>query len=79
MAQQLKGGLGTGKALELTTGSMAENEAVLESIGRDLLVFLAASVAVAPVSKKLGITPILGYLLMGAALGPHGLDMFSNR
>lgn len=58
--------------------SGVETGLVLESLGRDLLVFLAASVFVTPVSKKVGITPILGYLLIGALLGPHGLDMFAN-
>lgn len=51
---------------------------VLESIGRDLLVFLAASVLVTPVATALGVTPILGYLLAGALLGPHGFDVFAN-
>lgn len=56
----------------------AATSMVLESIGRDLLVFLSASVVVTPVASALGITPILGYLIAGAALGPHGLDVFSN-
>lgn len=51
---------------------------VLESIGRDLLVLLAATVVVMPLSKKIGISPILGYLIAGAILGPHALDVFSN-
>ncbi|KAL3909305.1 MAG: hypothetical protein SGILL_008137, partial [Bacillariaceae sp.] len=51
---------------------------VMESIGQDLLVFLAASVVVTPISKALNVTPILGYLVIGALLGPHGLDVFAN-
>jgi Sodium/hydrogen exchanger family len=51
---------------------------VLSSLGFDLLVFLAASVFVTPLCKIIGITPILGYLVIGAILGPHGLDVFSN-
>jgi len=51
---------------------------VLKSIGKDLLVFLSASVLVTPLCTTLGVTPILGYLLAGAALGSHGLDVFSN-
>ncbi|KAL3908944.1 MAG: hypothetical protein SGILL_008288, partial [Bacillariaceae sp.] len=51
---------------------------VMESIGQDLLVFLAASVIVTPLSNALNVTPILGYLIIGALLGPHGLDVFAN-
>jgi Kef-type K+ transport system membrane component KefB len=31
------------------------------------------------VSKASGVSPILGYLVAGAVLGPHGLDVFSNE
>eukprot|EP00617_Octactis_speculum_P026884 CAMPEP_0185744648 /NCGR_PEP_ID=MMETSP1174-20130828/2792_1 /TAXON_ID=35687 /ORGANISM="Dictyocha speculum, Strain CCMP1381" /LENGTH=843 /DNA_ID=CAMNT_0028418159 /DNA_START=229 /DNA_END=2760 /DNA_ORIENTATION=- len=50
----------------------------LDAIGRDLLTFLAASVIVTPTAKKLNTNPILLYLLLGATLGPHGLNVFSN-
>ena len=56
----------------------AETSAVLESIGQDLLIFLSASVIVTIISNSVKISPILGYLLAGACLGPHGLDVFSN-
>eukprot|EP00578_Thalassiosira_sp_NH16_P003639 CAMPEP_0181136308 /NCGR_PEP_ID=MMETSP1071-20121207/33111_1 /TAXON_ID=35127 /ORGANISM="Thalassiosira sp., Strain NH16" /LENGTH=681 /DNA_ID=CAMNT_0023223003 /DNA_START=356 /DNA_END=2401 /DNA_ORIENTATION=+ len=56
----------------------AETSVVLESVGRDLLLFLSSSVVVTLGSTALGTSPILGYLLAGAALGPHGLDVFSN-
>ena len=42
----------------------------LNTIGRDLVIFLAASVFVTPVSQLLGITPVLGFLLTGAIIGP---------
>jgi Kef-type K+ transport system membrane component KefB len=51
---------------------------VMESIGQDLLIFLAASVVVTPISNAFNVTPILGYLIIGALLGPHGLDLFAN-
>ena len=51
---------------------------VLESIGQDLLIFLAASVVVVPLANIIGISPILGYLILGAWLGPNGLDFFAN-
>jgi Kef-type K+ transport system membrane component KefB len=53
-------------------------EAVLGGLGRDVLTFLAASVAVVPLSKWLGVTPVLGFLATGCLLGPHGLGLFSD-
>lgn len=51
---------------------------VLGSLGTDLLIFLAASVVVTTAANALKFTPILGYLVIGALLGPNGLDIFSN-
>lgn len=56
----------------------AETTIVLESVGQDLLIFLFSSVAVTLTSTALNTSPILGYLIAGAVLGPHGLDVFSN-
>ena len=56
----------------------AETSIVLESVGQDLLLFLFSSVVVTLTSSALGTSPILGYLVAGALLGPHGLDVFSN-
>ena len=69
-----------GESLEFTSNQIPEDQTsmVLESIGKDLLVFLAASVIVTPISQTLGISPILGYLILGATLGPHALNVFSN-
>jgi len=50
----------------------------LDSLGHDLITFLAASVLVVPVSKVLKVTPVLGFLLLGCAIGPHGFGLFSN-
>jgi len=64
---------------QLRSASLGVNTGVvLESIGHDLLIFLTASVLVTPTCKVLKITPILGYLIAGCILGPHGLDVFSN-
>jgi Kef-type K+ transport system membrane component KefB/Trk K+ transport system NAD-binding subunit len=80
MGKNLAETMNIGDALRGDVGLVPEaaTTMVLESIGRDLLLLLAATVVVMPVSKKLGITPILGYLIAGAILGPHGLDVFSN-
>ena len=50
----------------------------LETLGHDLIIFLAASVLVVPVSKFLKVTPVLGFLVLGCAIGPYGLGLFSN-
>jgi len=79
-AKDLFNEMDIGGSLEFTTNQIPEDQTsmVLDSIGRDLLVFLAASVVVTPFSKALKITPILGYLILGAILGPHALNIFSN-
>ena len=50
----------------------------LDSLGNGLITFLAASVLVVPVSKVLKVTPVLGFLLLGCAIGPYGFGLFSN-
>jgi Sodium/hydrogen exchanger family len=79
MGKDLFDSLNIGKAIGRNVG-IPDNtiSIVLDSLGRDILVFLTASVAVTLLSKSLNVTPILGYLLAGALLGPHGLDIFAN-
>jgi len=55
-----------------------ETELVLGSLGQDILIFLTASVLVSVVSNFVGVTPILGYLFIGALLGPNALSLYSN-
>ena len=80
LADQLRNELDIGGALNEDLGKIPELQTslVLESIGRDLLVFLAASVVVTPLANTIGVTPILGYLILGAWLGPNGVDLFAN-
>ena len=80
LGRQLMDNLDIGGALNNDVGRIPEaaTSIVLESIGHDILVFLAVSVFVTPISNALGITPILGYLFAGAILGPHGIDIFAN-
>jgi Kef-type K+ transport system membrane component KefB/voltage-gated potassium channel Kch len=49
-----------------------------DALGHDILVFLVASVVVVPLFKFLGISPVLGFLAVGCAIGPYGLQVFSN-
>ena len=56
-----------------TRGSSVPEEAteiVLGSMGMNLLIFLASSVLVTTAANAIQITPILGYLILGALLGP---------
>lgn len=61
--------------------SSAATEAVdpQGSLGKDVFTFLVVSVIVVPLFKSLEITPVLGFLLAGCALGPYGLQVFSNN
>lgn len=56
----------------------AAGEAALESLGHDVLTFLAATVAVVPLCSFLGVTPVFGFLVAGCLLGPYGLGVFAN-
>ncbi|MEK8091498.1 cation:proton antiporter [Methylocystis sp. IM3] len=46
---------------------------------REALVFLATAGVVVPLFHRLRISPVLGFLLAGAALGPHGLGRFAQN
>lgn len=81
MGRQLSESLDIGINFGQNADSAVPEEAtrlVLGSLGMDILTFLAASVLVTTVANALKVTPILGYLIIGAILGPNGLDMFSN-
>jgi monovalent cation:proton antiporter-2 (CPA2) family protein len=45
---------------------------------RELVVFLAAAGIVVPVFHRLRVSPVLGFLLVGVAIGPHGLARFAD-
>lgn len=55
---------------------MGEQTVHFESY-REALVFLATAGVVVPLFHRLRISPVLGFLLAGAALGPHGLGRFA--
>ena len=46
---------------------------------RDLVLFLATAGVVVPLFKRLKISPTLGYLVAGVALGPQGLGALAHR
>lgn len=81
MGRQLSESLDIGINFGQNAESAVPEEAtrlVLGSLGEDILIFLAASVLVTTLANALKVTPILGYLVIGAILGPNGLDIFSN-
>lgn len=51
-------------------------EMSLDVLGHDALLFLAASVLVEPLSRIIGVTPVLLYLLLGFLAGPNGMSLF---
>ena len=44
---------------------------------KDIILFLATAAIVAPLFQRLRLSPILGLLLAGVALGPHGLGQLA--
>ena len=46
---------------------------------RELMIFLAAAGLVVPLLRRIRISPIFGFLLVGFAIGPHGLVGFSSH
>jgi CPA2 family monovalent cation:H+ antiporter-2 len=46
---------------------------------KDVLIVLGTAAVVAPVVHRLNISPVLGFLLVGAALGPHGLGRLAEH
>lgn len=44
----------------------------------DLLIYLLAMVVVVPFSKYIGLGSVIGYLIAGAIIGPHGLNLLQN-
>ena len=47
-------------------------------IFKDALIVLGTAAVVAPVVHRLKISPVLGFLVVGAALGPHGLGRLAD-
>ena len=56
----------------LVAAESLEGSDAFDMAGRDLLIFLAATSAVVPACRALNISPVLGFLGAGVALGPEG-------
>ncbi len=46
---------------------------------REVVIFLVASGIVAPVFHRLRASPVLGYLIVGGLIGPHGLGLLADH
>jgi CPA2 family monovalent cation:H+ antiporter-2 len=55
------------------------NEAVDLSLYKEALLFLATAGVIAPLFVRLHVSPVLGFLLAGVALGPYGLGSLGER
>ncbi len=55
------------------------NETVDLSLYKEALLFLATAGVVAPLFFRLRVSPVLGFLLAGVALGPYGLGRLATR
>jgi CPA2 family monovalent cation:H+ antiporter-2 len=55
------------------------NEPVDLSVYKETLLFLVTAGVVAPLFFRLRISPVLGYLLAGVALGPYGLGAIARQ
>jgi CPA2 family monovalent cation:H+ antiporter-2 len=55
------------------------HETVDLSLYKEALLFLATAGVVAPLFFRLRISPVLGYLLAGVALGPYGLGSLAGK
>ena len=56
------------------TAAMHESDTL-----RDVIVFLLAAVVAVPLVQRLKISPVLGYLLAGLAVGPFALGLIPAR
>lgn len=45
---------------------------------QDILILLSAAVLIVAVFRHLNLSPVLGYLVAGAAIGPYGLGLIGN-
>ena len=55
------------------------SEAIDLGVYREALLFLVTAGVVAPLFFRIRISPVLGYLLAGAALGPYGLGRLARK
>ena len=67
-----------GTVVVAAAAAATEAESALGALGTDVFTFLATSVLVVPAARFAGLPPPLLFLAAGCAIGPHGLNIFSN-
>ena len=50
----------------------------MENFLIQFFIFLAAAVVAVPLSKKLGLGSVIGYLIAGIVIGPYGLSLIGD-
>jgi CPA2 family monovalent cation:H+ antiporter-2 len=45
---------------------------------REVVVYLVAAGVIVPLARRLRISPVFGFLVVGIVIGPHGLARFSD-
>ena len=45
---------------------------------REVMIFLTAAGVIVPLVRRLGVSPVFGFLVIGIAIGPYGLARFSD-
>ena len=65
--------------LDMPMSELKEKAFELDSLGSDVLIFLAASTFVVPLSRLAGISPVLGFLAIGCAIGPASCTNWAER
>ena len=45
---------------------------------REVMVFLFAAGIIVPLARRLGVSPVFGYLVVGLVIGPHGVARFAE-
>ncbi len=51
----------------------------IESLNlREIMVFLVAAGVIVPLVHRLRVSPVLGFLMVGLVIGPHGLARFAG-
>lgn len=50
----------------------------MQGAKRDVLVILMANALIIPLCKRVGLSPVLGFLAAGVALGPNCLSIVSD-
>ena len=69
---------GTASADSVVKSSEEVESGGLNILGKDLFIFLCATIGIVPLFRVLNSSPVLGFLSAGLLMGPAGLKLFSD-